>query len=574
MRDRNLEGALRRLAGEAATRLSSLLASGEQIPFDVARSSGDESLFYRYEPLTERFVADRSEELRSLPGFEAACDAVRAAGVAGPYLEASGFAVSAEPRERAAQMLIAFLAGLWDGRAEFALDARRLEQSLAELEAQTRDLEEEDVLLAPLVGFEMSEARLDLPSGASIVRADTVDAPLEAMQSEGMSRRPWQPQFLAMVEQEEGHEGPGLAVRQMRDLLSVLRLFKGGSVGLGPFAFASTGQGHWRRIATAAAPARPGTYSLGESEARELRDLAERLEARPDPEGSLAFAMTRFELGCERATALDGLSDHLLALRALLEGEGPVGASLSVRAPALFAHPEEGARERIERASHLERAVMRGEDCGSGEDTGQAIGLATWIEEGLRGIVRDAALGELGSDLNLAADEALISAGMELGEGSAAQMGQTSEWEAIPDPLNPAEMDADQPYQEEEMTESESELDREVTRILEPVPDCGEEIRITALRGDDPAAADWEPVPGEPGEPEPQRQDNEPDERDWLSEIGAEAGGTLEWPASELDDPRLPERQRVDTPRVRHLFPVPDDAEWSVPELDYDRTAL
>ena len=33
----------------------------------------------------------------------------------------------------------------------------------------------------------------------------------------------------------------------------------------------------------------------------------------------------------------------------------------------------------------------------------------------------------------------------------------------------------------------------------------------------------------------------------------------------------LANRERVDTPRVRHLFPVPDDADWEVRELDYDR---
>jgi len=587
VRDPSLEGALRRLSAEAATRLSSLLASGDQIPFDVAQNSGDESQFYRYEPLTERFVADRSAELRSLPGFEPASEAVIAAGVAAPFLESSGFPVPAEPHEQAEQMLIAFLAGLWDGRAEFALDARRLEQSLAELEAETRDLEAQDVLVAPLVGFEMSRARLDLPSGVSIVRADTVDAPLEAMQCEGMSRRPWQPQFLVVVEQDEGHVGPGFAVRQMGELISVLRLFRAGSVGLGPFSFVSTGEGRWKRIATAAAPARPGTYTLGETEAPALLALAQRLEARPDVEGSLAFAMTRFELGCERATALDGLSDHLLALRALLEGDGPLDAALPVRAAALFTGSDDEARGRIERAVDLERALMGGRESGSGEDTGQAIGLATWIEEGLRGIVREAALGGLGSDLNLAADEALISAGLELGEGSAEQMGATSEWEAIQDP-NAAVAHAAQPKQEEEMTEPDSELDKDMTRILEPVPGEEGEIHITALRigREDAAPPGSEPqfrafagntdAPPEPAGEEGARhrvvEEDEMNARDWLSEIGAEAeGGTLEWPQSDLTEPHLPERERVDTPRVRHLFPVPDDDEWSVPELDYDR---
>ena len=69
-------------------------------------------------------------------------------------------------------------------------------------------------------------------------------------------------------------------------------------------------------------------------------------------------------------------------------------------------------------------------------------------------------------------------------------------------------------------------MDQE-TRILEPIPDAGE-IRITA--------------------------------RDWLDEVGAPES-TLDFPAIEGD---IAHRERIDTPRVRHLFPVPEDADWEV----------
>ena len=39
--------------------------------------------------------------------------------------------------------------------------------------------------------------------------------------------------------------------------------------------------------------------------------------------GELAWALRRFELGCERDSRYEALTDHLLALRALLEPEGP-----------------------------------------------------------------------------------------------------------------------------------------------------------------------------------------------------------------------------------------------------------
>ena len=52
----------------------------------------------------------------------------------------------------------------------------------------------------------------------------------------------------------------------------------------------------------------------------------------------------------------------------------------------------------------------------------------------------------------------------------------------------------------------------------------------------------------------------------WLDEVSVEEG-TMEWTAGEGG---VGHRERVDTPRVRHLFQVPEDADWEVRELDYD----
>ena len=126
MRDRLLGEALRRLAAEAATRLTTLVASGDQIPFDVAEAAGpDDAFFHSYVPLTARYVREREDELRTLPAFEPAREAVVLADVAAPYLEARGERVPAEPGERAARLLNVFLAGLWDGSSEFSLDRDR-----------------------------------------------------------------------------------------------------------------------------------------------------------------------------------------------------------------------------------------------------------------------------------------------------------------------------------------------------------------------------------------------------------------------------------------------------------------
>jgi hypothetical protein len=372
--------------------------------------------------------------------------------------------------------------------------------------------------------------RLQLPNDVQIVRADAIEAPIEAMRSEGMARAAWEPQFLALAEQGEGAESAETALRQLHELISVMHLFKPGSIGLGPYAFAPTGEGRWARLPTGAPATRGGGYELDESDVHALGQFAEALEARPDPDGALAWAVGRFELGCGRENALQGLSDHLLALRAVLDGHGPVGASLPMRASALIADEDVDrieARERIESALELERSLMNG----SADLPGLAI--AGWVEEGVRRILRDTALGELSADLTKAADETLIATGLEGGDG--AIVGTTMDWET-PETgeLEEIAMAHHEPRIERvERVEDEFERNEQETRVLEPIPAEGE-IRITATP--------------------------------WLDELGAPES-TLDFPAIDGD---VQHRERIDTPRVRHLFPVPEDADWEVRELRYD----
>jgi len=265
---------------------------------------------------------------------------------------------------------------------------------------------------------------------------------------------------------------------------------------------------------------------------------------------------------------MEGLSDHLLALRAVLEGHGPVGASLPLRASALIADENFDrieARERVEEVLELERALMNGRILDG------AIELATWIEDGVRRLLRQAALGELGSDLSATADETLIATGLEAGDaeitvyaeedfGSEEDEAEVDAYEEpvadefrvveAPERPEPALFDrvedealVDGPAAD--IREAEEYLDEEVeveeedesmdTRILEPIPAPGE-IKVTATH--------------------------------WLDEVDQEtsSGHSLEWPAAEERD--LQHRERIDTPRVRHLFPVPD-SDWDVSHLEY-----
>lgn len=536
VRDPLLNEAVRRLAAEASTRFATLVASGEEIPFDVDEQAGAGALFHSYVPLTGRFVREREDDVRALPGFEAARDAVDAAGVAAVYLERQGEPVPADPARRATQLLTVFLASLWEGCASFSIERERLDAALAALDAEVGDVDEADVLVVPVVGLRMAVPRLELPHGMRIARADTFDAPLEAKRSEGMGRAAWEPQYMAIAELGEGSDAASAALRQLRELISVMRLFKPGGVGLGPYAFAQTGAGSWRRVATGAPAPRAGGYRLGEEEVGELTELAGALEARPDPSGALSWAVRRFELGCERPTALEGLSDHLLALRSVLDGQGPVGASLPMRAAALVAEGTEdrlALRERIEAALELERALMTGAPASGTSE------LAGWLEEGVRRILRDAALGELGGDLNEVADETLIATGLDAGD---AEVAVAEEIDPGPEFKPAAERFAPEYVgqmsngaSEEPIPIEEEHMEDHDTRILEPIP-AEDEIRITATN--------------------------------WLDEVEpGEEPGTIEWPAGGSD---VEHRERIDTPRVRHLFPVPEDAEWEVRELKYD----
>ncbi len=557
MRDFLLNEALKRLATEAATRLSTLVASGDQIPFDVSAESGDDSAFYSYVPLTSRFVEERAHELRSLPSFGPAREAAVEAGVASPYLEARGESVPADPGERAEKMLTTFISALWEGSTEFSLDRARLDSALSMLDAEARDADDAEVVIVPVVGLRMSTARLQLPHGVRIVRSDAIDAPIDAMRSEGMGRASWEPQYLAVAEQHE-EEGAEAALNQLRELISVMRLFKGGGIGLGPYAFAPTGEDCWRRIATGSPATRAGGYRLSENEASELIELARTLEARPDPDSALTWAVGRFEMGCERESTLDGLSDYLLALRAVLEGHGPVGASLPMRAAALISDDSLDrieAREKVEDTLELERALMNGRSLENG------VQLAGWAEEGVRRLLLQAALGELGNDLSATADETLIATGLEggdaeiaisvqdsssLAEDSPGTPGREAE-EVLVDSAMPAADSDHSPIPSEadagpaaglqgELELHEEEFMEQETRIMEPIP-AEDEIKITATP--------------------------------WLDEVSdGRRGDSLEWPAAVERD--IEHRERIDTPRVRHLFPVPEDADWEVSHLEFD----
>ncbi len=348
----------------------------------------------------------------------------------------------------------------------------------------------------------MPVARLDL-APASIVRADIVDVPPEARSTDGLGVSPWETPFLGVVRVSEAAEDLGqtaeagmAAVERFRRLVTTLRLFKAGGVGLGPHAWTRIGGDRWRRIATGSGRQRPGGYRLTEDELGELAAFSRALSAQGTPFTRLAddrpgFAVTlgralnRFEAGLERNVVIEALNDYLLALRFVLEGAGPADLGLSMRVAALCAEPERRGEVKavVDRAVGLERELWSGEPApGGGSATPAETAVA--LEDLARAILKDAGAGHLGSDLRTTADEILLADGFAVGDGAGEQRGGTTEWDLEPVAEEAADDQADRPRSpstrgavrgraaraelefEDEPLEQELELEAELDRLL------------------------------------------------------------------------------------------------------------
>lgn len=518
---------LEALAAAAGALLRGLVASGEEVPFELT-GPGEGSPFAQYTPMSGRFVREHWAQLAELEAFADAREELQRAGVAGPYLERLEEPVPPDEARRAEAAAINFLAGLWDGSAEFPVDRDRVRAAVAGLEGCLGDTDDEAELVVPLLGLQMPTVRLEL-GDATIVRADLVEVPDEVRRLDGTRRSAWEPLFVAVVRNaiplDDGDgvgASPGAA---LRDVVRTLRLFKAGGVGLGPYAWARTPGDRWRRLATGAARPRAGGYRLAESELGELAAFARTVSAAPIS-GVLARAISRFEAGLERPALLEALSDYVLTLRHLLEGGGPADVGLGMRAAALLAAPEDRpeVRRRVERALALEGELMRGE-LPARDDGPGPLELVAEVEELTRTVLRDATAGGLGGDLRAAADETLLADGLAAGEGAVEARGATEEWGAVEgqeiiDAVEKQEIDDESP----------------TTQAMTP-------------------------------------ENKKSSTPDWLSEVDSR-GDTLDWPerpeALKILDRRPQERERARR-RVRHLFPRPEPTDWRVAELQYER---
>jgi hypothetical protein len=610
MRDLVVREALKTMARDAAKRLREIVAAGHQIPYDVEESGGGTAL-PQYIPLTARFIRDQASALLELDSFGSGCAAIESAGLAGPYLEEIGISVPADHRKRAELAGIVFLCRLWDGSTDFSLDPDRLTAAIGELEAGGEVTDDEIEVVVPIRGLQLPVTRLELAT-ATIVRADTVEVPAEARASEGSGSAGWEPTFLAAARvsagppsEEEAEPKPDVgarAVDSFRRLITTLRLFKVGSVSLGPYAWTRAGANRWRRIATGAGRSRPGRYLLAEHELGDLTAFSRALAYRSGPlawatgdggNGSpiLARAVSRFEAGLERGIALEALNDYLLALRFLLEGDGPAGLGLSIRVAALCAEPEGRPHTKaiIDRGIAMERELWSGDPAVARDALPTPAETTAEIEDLVRAILGDAACGHLGSDLRSTADEILLADGFAVGEGGAEQRGGDEEWEPIPQ--------VEEDPEEARPATHPPVLGQDELRQDVPVEPASEPARVAESSQDEL----WIDAPGERDEPansdEPAsglqvpelagrirvESRTRPEEQNVFShaQTHPDEPPTMSMDLLERSQDRVEELLAEQQPesaetaetaaRVAYLFPRPETTEWDVRELSYDR---
>ena len=425
MRNHRLHAALAAFAEEVAGQLGADVAAGHELGFEVVeappkatgrtRKERGAGAFYCYRPLTADFLDARGSVIARLPSHLPAVHALAQADGLDAYLRTrvahGGIPVS--PRERAELALRAFLGRVFEDAAEFTLVPERLEAAYAELEAVVTEGRAETVVVAPVLGLELASAEVAMGDGLVLIRGEV----LEGVPADAVWPRetdvPARAAVLAVLRSEApaGESGSSEPARaKLRRLLTSLRLWDETPFCVGPTGWTRTAGGPWQVLPLgldgSPPPAHAPSCLVTDAEEDELRAFCSLVGRRMPRNGELAWALRRFELGCAHAARAEGLTDHLLALRALLEPEGPQSGRLAGRVAALCAPAVERAAHiaRIGHTLQLERSLVVGVGV---PDEEVVADLADELAGDLRAILRDVLCGHLEADLRPTADRLL-----------------------------------------------------------------------------------------------------------------------------------------------------------------------
>ena len=401
MQSARLHASLHAFAADATATLAAAVAAGDEVPFEVieAGAGGARPGLFHYQPLTAEFIEAHWETLSRLPvAAEAQAALAALAGLSG-YLDTYAAQHRADVPP-AADALRCFAHRVLDRCAgEFELRPDHFEPAYRELIDATHGAEGDHVVLALLQGLDCESGEVELAEGTLLVRL----ARLEVLPPDPYWRNADGPATVLALLPPLGEGGLAGAVGRLCDVQTAMHLYAPG-ITLAPLAWIRGQRAAWRALPVPGAGrgGRPTLITAGGEE--ELRAFTALVARHRPAEGELAWALDRFELGCRRDDPLVGLTDHLLALRALLEPEGPRSGRLAGRVAALCATPDArlAVTERVAHAIMLERAFIGG--MATGTDAPARCGE---IEHHLRALLRDVICGHLHAELVELADSLL-----------------------------------------------------------------------------------------------------------------------------------------------------------------------
>ena len=345
MHNRALYDSLAAFVEEAAWQLAEEVSGGAEVPFELIERGRTSSPLYCYRPLTGRFIAERSPELAKLPSYAPAVQNLMTLPDLPGYLKARGRRTpSPDRRSQADAALQAFLAAVWADSSDFGFDRERFDGSFAELEEAGYGDRTLSVVLAAVEGLVVESDEVVLGDGLALVRVETLkDAPDDLLADEMGTVA-----VLALDSAAGDDRALEDAGRRLRRLQTALRLWDDAEPSLGPTAWARSGGSAWSAVPLATGIRRDtGDCLLAADEEDPLRAFCSLVTRRTPRGGELAWALRRFELGCERASAVEALTDWLLAARVLLADQASQGyEGMAERLAVICATPDEprGAR--------------------------------------------------------------------------------------------------------------------------------------------------------------------------------------------------------------------------------------
>jgi hypothetical protein len=402
VRSHTLHAALRQYVEEVSFSLGAELADGAEIPFELVEERGARrTALYCYRPLTDEFLRERVGPLARLDGHAPALRALAAHEGLARYLSAYGERVPPDPGSRARAALGVFLARVFEDQTDFALDVERFDRAYRRLEETIFAGRTHAAAIVGVLGLDIASDEVVLADGLTLTRA----AAFPGVPPEVQAECDVVAAFRAEVE-DGGPDPFAQAGRAFRRLLVALRLYDEGGVALGPVAWTRVDDGAWRPATIGAGGVPQGLTLVEAEEEDELRAFCSLVARRTPRSGELAWALSRFGMACERASAAEALSDVLLALRALLEPEGAASGRLPGRLAALCAVPDERAAlaERVAEAVRLERAII----AGTAPHAPSVDALMMEVTGHLRALLRDVLCGHLDADVRGLADRLLM----------------------------------------------------------------------------------------------------------------------------------------------------------------------